>query len=200
MLVYYLESPYGHLMKDIMGNPPGRTHVKGNLFSFTVPWEDIEKCCFQACKHAKEPHRSEIKKIGGTLGLPHSEDTLALLVNVFIVGGSKDLAMHLSGLTMRVHVVRQLIEILRASGYLGYEADGVNSRALVAQRLDERRVARVLVRDEHGLRRHDRGHLLEARGAHGRARLDEVDDAVGEAQAARRLDAPGEALLSLIHI
>ena len=46
--------------------------------------------------------------------------------------------MHLSGLTMRVHVVQQLIEILRASGYPGYEAEGVNSRARVAQRLSER--------------------------------------------------------------
>ena len=66
--------------------------------------------------------------------MPHSEDTLALLVNVFIVGGSKDFATHLSGLTMRVRVVQELVEILRASGYPGYEVDGVNSRTSVAQR------------------------------------------------------------------
>ena len=63
---------------------------------------------------------------------------MALLVNVFIVGGSKDLAVHLSGLTMRVHVIQQLIEVLRANGYPGYEADGVSSRTLVAQRLNDR--------------------------------------------------------------
>ena len=63
---------------------------------------------------------------------------MALLVNFFIVGGSKDLAVHLSGLTMRVHVAQQLIEMLRASGYPGYEADCVNSRTLVAQRLNDR--------------------------------------------------------------
>ena len=46
--------------------------------------------------------------------------------------------MHLSGLKMRVHVFQQFIEVLRASGYPGYEADGVNSRTLVAQRLNDR--------------------------------------------------------------
>merc|ERR1711933_543928 len=56
MLVYYLESPYGHLMDVALGKPQGRTHVKGNLFSFNMPWEDIEKCCHQAIQNAKEPH------------------------------------------------------------------------------------------------------------------------------------------------
>ena len=55
-----------------------------------------------------------------------------------IVGGSKDLAFHLQGLTMRANVLQELIEILRRSGYPGYEEHGVNSPARVAQRLDER--------------------------------------------------------------
>ena len=45
MLVYYLEDPYGHLMDEVMGQAQGRTKVRGNLFSFTMPWEDIEQCC-----------------------------------------------------------------------------------------------------------------------------------------------------------
>ena len=81
MLVYYLESPYGNLMKEILGKPQGRTKVKGNLFSFNMPWEDIEKCCHQAVLHAKHPHKTELKKLQSDLGLPHSEETLALLVN-----------------------------------------------------------------------------------------------------------------------
>ena len=113
ILVYYLEVPYGHLMNEISGQPQGRTHVKGNLFSFNMPWEDIEKCCHQAVSHAKQPHKSELEKLQNELGLPHSEETLALLVNVHIVGGDKDLALHLKGLTLRVHVMQDLIEILR---------------------------------------------------------------------------------------
>ena len=81
MLVYYLESPYGNLMKEILGKPQGRTKVKGNLFSFNMPWEDIEKCCHQAVLHAKQPHKTELKKLQSELGLPHSEETLALMVN-----------------------------------------------------------------------------------------------------------------------
>ena len=132
MLVYYLESPYGHLMDVVYGQPQGRTHVKGNLFSFGMPWEDIEKCCHQAIRHSKEPEASTFRKMKEDLGLPHSEDTLALLVNVHIVGGSKDLALHLKGLTMRVQVVQELINILRQSGYPGYEKEGAHCRHLNA--------------------------------------------------------------------
>ena len=55
MLVYYLEAPFGHLMGEEMGNAQGRTHVRGNLFSFNMPWEDIERCCHQAVLHANGP-------------------------------------------------------------------------------------------------------------------------------------------------
>ena len=101
MLVYYLEDPFGQLMSEKMGGAQGRTQVRGNLFSFNMPWEDVERCCHQACQAAKMPHREKLKKLQEQLGLPHSEETLAILVNVQIKGGSKDLAMHLSGLTQR---------------------------------------------------------------------------------------------------
>ena len=138
MLVYYLEAPHGHLMAEVLGNPQARTQVKGNLFSFSMPWEDIERCCHLACLHAQEPHKAQLRKLQEELGVPHSEETLALLVNVHLVGGNKDLTKHLSGLTLRVRVVQRLIDILRASGYPGYEPDGVNGVDKVARRLHER--------------------------------------------------------------
>mmetsp|Transcript_21342 Transcript_21342/g.84887 ORF Transcript_21342/g.84887 Transcript_21342/m.84887 type:complete len:269 (-) Transcript_21342:382-1188(-) len=61
-------------------------------------------------------------------------------------------------------------------------------RDAFADRLDELVLARVRVRDEHRLRRHDHRDLLEPRGLHRRPRLDEVDDAVGEPEPAGRLD------------
>ena len=129
MLVYYLEDPYGHLMTESMEGAQGRTKVRGNLFSFGMAWDDVVRCC-------EEVQR----KCAGTgpAGLPHSEETLASLVRVCIRGGNKDLAQHLDGVTMRVEVVAQLINILRESGYPGYEADGANSRKNVEQRMDER--------------------------------------------------------------
>ena len=80
MLVYYLEAPFGHLMGEEMGNPQGRTHVRGNLFSFNMPWEDIERCCHQAVLHASSPDQQTLKRLQDELGVPHSEETLALLV------------------------------------------------------------------------------------------------------------------------
>ena len=138
MLVYYLEDPFGHLMGEKMGSVQGRTKVRGNLFSFSMPWQDIEKCCAAAIANAGTEHKEELRKLQSELGIPHSEETLALLVSVHIRGGSKDLAQHLQGLTMRVAVVEELIRLLRASGHAGYEEGGVNGRAKVAARLKER--------------------------------------------------------------
>ena len=72
------------------------------------------------------------------MALPHDENTLAIMVNVHIRGGSKDLATHLSGLFLRVAVAQKLIEIMRHSGYAGYENRGINAPDKVAQRLKER--------------------------------------------------------------
>ena len=124
-----------------MGFAQGRTHVRGNLFSFSMPWPDIERCCAAAIAGAGEVDRQGLRQWQDEQGVPHSEEVLALLVGVHIRGGSKDLAMHLKGLTMRVAVVSELIRLLRRSGYPGYEADGVNSETRVAERLRERYTA-----------------------------------------------------------
>ena len=52
MLVYYLEEPYGHLMGEKMGGAQARTHVRGNVFSFNMPWRDIVDSCEEAIKNA----------------------------------------------------------------------------------------------------------------------------------------------------
>ena len=69
--------------------------------------------------------------------LPRSEYTLASLVRVCIRGGTKDLAAHLDGVTMRPQVVLQLIKILRSSGYPGYEDKGVNAQSEVDKRMKD---------------------------------------------------------------
>ena len=116
MLVYYLEAPYGHLIDVPFGQPDARTKVKGNLFSFSMPWEDIERCCREASQHAEAMNPDRLKLLQENLGVPHSEETLAMLVNVHIVGGSKDLALHVKGLTLRIPVMQKLMEIMRDSG------------------------------------------------------------------------------------
>ncbi len=56
LLVYYLEESYGHLMLESMEGPQSRTQVRGNLFSFSLPWEDVERCCRAAVE--KKMNRS----------------------------------------------------------------------------------------------------------------------------------------------
>ena len=138
MLVYYLESPFGNLLNVPFGQPEGRTQVKGNLFSFTMPWEDIDRCCWEASLNAKQLSTERLRVLQDHLGVPHSEETLAMLVSVHIVGGSKDLALHLKGLTLRTPALRKLIDIMRLSGYPGYANDGLNSFDRVAARLNDR--------------------------------------------------------------
>ena len=74
----------------------------------------------------------------GGVAVPLSEDTLATLVQVHIIGGSKDLAKHLPGATMRANTVLELIELLRESGYVGYEETGLSCKERVRNRMRER--------------------------------------------------------------
>ena len=69
--------------------------------------------------------------------MPHSEENLAMLVTVSIVGGDKNLALHLKGLTLRIPVMKRLMEIMQASGYPGYGNHGLNSSERMAARLQE---------------------------------------------------------------
>ena len=61
-----------------------------------------------------------------------------MLVTVQIVGGSNDLALHLKGLTLRILVMKKLMEIMQDSGYPGYGSNGLNSSERIAARLKTR--------------------------------------------------------------
>ena len=129
-MVYYLEEPYGHLMLESMEGAQARTKTRGNLFSFSMPWEDIEKRCLETDNNWQRATEAARR----TVGLPHDEEVLATLLNVHIVGGSKDLVDHLQGAAMRTSVVRCLIGELRRSGYPVYLSE-VNSDDAVRQRM-----------------------------------------------------------------
>ena len=121
------------------GGAQARTHVRGNLFSFVMPWEDIAKCCEQASAYQrsqqdrKKPRHDDT--ISGGVAVPLTEDVLASLANVHIIGGSTDLAKHLPGVTMRANKDLELIDLLRESGYAGCEETGLNFRGEVCHRM-----------------------------------------------------------------
>ena len=132
ILVYYLEQPYGHLMLEPVEGAQSRTQARGNLFSFSLPWEDIEK----RCSEAQQDWSRTSEAVRNAWQLPHEETILATLLNVHIVGGTTDLATHLKGAKMRPAIVLRLIDILRKSGYPGYTAD-FNSRERVQKRMTQ---------------------------------------------------------------
>jgi len=139
MLVYYLEMPYGHLLNAKIGKPVARTAVRGNLYSYPLAMEDMNRSIAEALQYAARAQEPAAAKLARSChGLPHSEETLALLVHVQIIGGSKDLAKHIKGVTLRLHVLEELLEVMRNTGYPGYGPGDVNSAELVAQRLQAR--------------------------------------------------------------
>ena len=41
MILLYLEADHEHLMREVMHKPQHRIGVRGNVYSFPMPWEDI---------------------------------------------------------------------------------------------------------------------------------------------------------------
>ena len=117
-------------MQESMDGAQARKTARGNLFSFSLPWDEIEA----RCQEADANFQADASKRGAPMLLPHDEDVLACLTNVHIIGGAKDLIEHLEGATMRCAVVLSLIALLRQSGYPGYEGD-VNSDVAVQERM-----------------------------------------------------------------
>ena len=131
ILANYMEAPYGHLMFETMDGPEARTMARGNLFSFSMPREEIEGRCREADQNWQKNTKTDARQV---MALPHDEDALAALVNVHIVGGTKDLIDHPAGATTRCHVALGLIALLRQSGHPGYETE-INSVKAVEDRM-----------------------------------------------------------------
>eukprot|EP00973_Karenia_brevis_P093968 12420082-Karenia_brevis.AAC.1 len=122
-------------------------YVHEYLIKEKVTWLECAACCTNnrmgilwrdVLGHAQG--RTKIRRKETTqnaFGVPHTEETLAMLVSVKPVGGDVDLAVHLEGLTMRAHVLDGLVAILRKTGYPGYEENGMNSEAKVREKVAE---------------------------------------------------------------
>ena len=63
VLGYYLEEPYGHLMLEDVSGAQSRAQVRGNLFSFTMPWEDIEEICSNVIEETNQSHSQDQKEV-----------------------------------------------------------------------------------------------------------------------------------------
>ena len=71
-----------------------------------MQWQDIEACCKRVLSEATANDRNKIGKDNDGCLLPHSEEMLSLLLNVHVVGGTKDLVEHLEGATIQPAIVK----------------------------------------------------------------------------------------------
>ena len=102
MVSFYLEQDRGHVMDVDMHRADHRIAVRGNVSSFSMPWEEILATLTQ--KNAGHKH-------WGTL--PHSKDTLRSLVKVTVKGMRHNEAIQwVSGAKIRPWVVTALLHHL----------------------------------------------------------------------------------------
>ena len=97
LICFYLEEERGHLMKEGMHAARHRMGVRGNNFSFLMPWEDI---------------MDSLRRVGHTkeLPVPHSPEVLAHVVRLYmeIGGDDAEVAKFSKEIKVHTHVVLTL--------------------------------------------------------------------------------------------
>jgi len=98
LICFYMEEDCGHLMNEVQHAPQYKTAVRGNIFSFPMPWVEIMKSLLLA----KEPRKS------GDPLVPHPPQILAHMVRLHLKLNSNDITNHLKEIKVRTHVLLQL--------------------------------------------------------------------------------------------
>ena len=106
LITYYVEGDRGHLMNEQMHRPQRAYAVRGNAFSFHMPWEKIME---QLGRVLEEDHLD---------ALPHPPEVLSSMVIFSLrIGDVTDLDKYLPQARLRPHVVLKLCLALLDSGY-----------------------------------------------------------------------------------
>ena len=132
MIVYYIEGDRGHLLEERVGEATHATVVRGNAYSFHMPWEQLLRKLNQACDDL-------------TCGtLPHEEEALAQMVQYNLrIGDLTELNEFVPQAKLRPFVVKKLLEHLidrRHPALVGEHKNlhGEALRAHVCRLVDER--------------------------------------------------------------
>ena len=99
MVVYYVEGDRGHLMGEQIGGQRHRWGVRGNCFSYHMPWEDILRSLGRCVEDTE-------------LQAPLSQDVLVHLVRLHMKVGEAEWAKHLRQVKLRAHVALRLAYVL----------------------------------------------------------------------------------------
>jgi len=99
MVVYYVEGDRGHLMGEQIGGQRHRWGVRGNCFSYHMPWEDILRSLGRCVEDTE-------------LQAPLPQDVLVHLVRLHMKVGEAEWAKHLRQVKLRAHVALRLACVL----------------------------------------------------------------------------------------
>ena len=107
-IIYHLEEPYGHLMKNDMRGPEARVAARGSVTSFPMPAEEILLILKKAIDNS------------ALVPMPHDGSVLSILVRLHL-SGKVEMKKYLKEFEIRAEVVVQLIRELISRGFPGYE-------------------------------------------------------------------------------
>ena len=102
LMAYYIEGDFGdrhHMMESAVGKAERAWAVRGNIFSFLLPWEKILAQLFQKIED------------GDLSEWPLSPNIVRQIVRVRFVKGPEDLISKFKELHVRSHVVKKLAHI-----------------------------------------------------------------------------------------
>jgi hypothetical protein len=95
-IIYYLEGERGSMIQEELLDARARYGVRGNIFSFHMPWEQIMTELENAVKD------------DGELLIPRPPNVLCHMVKLHLRQANSEVAKHISEMKIRTHVVLQL--------------------------------------------------------------------------------------------
>ena len=104
LMCYYIEEDRGHVMQEELFRGKHRMAVRGNIFSFPMPWNEIMKSLLNA---TATPN----------LTVPHPPEMLAHMVRLHLNFGTSAQIPPLKEVCVRTHVILQLGYDLIESGH-----------------------------------------------------------------------------------
>ena len=108
MIVYYVESDRGHLMNEVLKENQHRTCVRGQAFSYIMPWDEIVKSMHQRVK-----------------SIPRDPECLKYMLRLHLKVAGKDFHQHLKQVHLRPGILVLLLKELFArkhEAFLGSHA------------------------------------------------------------------------------
>ena len=135
MICYYVEGDRGHLMNEVMHKAAFPSAVRGNIYSYHMPWTEVFKNLYKL----QQSNGKGMEK------LPHSPEVLSQLVTFSLrIGDVVELNKWLPQARLRPHVVLKLLWHLVDTNYAQCVPISEQKEALMRE-LDLKRILKLNV-------------------------------------------------------